>query len=76
MSVYLPEGLLLDTPENIRLTGSPAGMAQAMAQGSILEGRAVLCDYGHDLLVDLGWCRGLIPRTEGALGIAEGSPRQ
>ena len=68
MSVYLPEGLLLDTPENIRRTGSAAGLAQAMAQEAILEGRAVLCDYQHDLVVDLGWCRGLIPRAEGAVG--------
>ena len=75
MSVYLPEGLLLDTPENIRRTGSAAGLAQAMAQEAILEGRAVLCDYQHDLVVDLGWCRGLIPRAEGAVGIADGSTR-
>lgn len=75
MSVYLPEGLLLDTPENIRLTGSPSGLCQAMAQGTILEGRAVLCDYEHNLIVDLGWCRGIIPRTEGAEGIADGSTR-
>ena len=75
MSVYLPEGLLLDTPENIRRTGSAARLAQAMAQETILEGRAVLCDYQHDLVVDLGWCRGLIPRAEGAVGIADGSTR-
>lgn len=75
MSVYLPEGLLLDTPENIRLVSSPSGLCQAMAQGTILEGRAVLCDYEHNLIVDLGWCRGIIPRTEGAEGIADGSTR-
>ena len=46
-----------------------------MAQEAILEGRAVLCDYQHDLVVDLGWCRGLIPRAEGAVGIADGSTR-
>lgn len=75
MSVYLPEGHLLDTPENLRLTGSPAGLRQAMAQETILEARAVLCDHEHNLVVDLGWCRGLIPRAEGALGIAEGLTR-
>lgn len=75
MSVYLPEGLLLDTPENIRCIGSLSGLSQAMAQGTILEGRAILCDHEHNLLVDLGWCRGLIPRAEGALGIADGSTR-
>lgn len=75
MSVYLPEGRLLDTPENIRSTGSPAGLAEAMARGTILEARAVLCDYEHNLIVDLGWCRGLIPRAEGAVGIIDGSTR-
>lgn len=75
MSVYLPEGLLLDTPENLRFTGSLSGLSQAMAQGTVLEGRAVLCDHEHNLVVDLGWCRGLIPRAEGALGIADGSTR-
>ena len=75
MSVYLPEGRLLDTPENIRSISSLAGLTSAMAQGTILEARAVLCDYEHNLVVDFGWCRGLIPRTEGALGIAEGATR-
>ena len=75
MSIYLPEGRLLDTPENLRLTGSPAGLRQAMSQGTVLEGRAILCDHEHNLVVDLGWCRGLIPRLEGALGIAEGATR-
>lgn len=75
MSIYLPEGRLLDTPENLRLTGSPAGLRQAMSQGTVLESRAILCDHEHNLVVDLGWCRGLIPRLEGALGIAEGATR-
>ena len=75
MSVYLPEGCLLNTPENLRLTGSSSGLRQAMAQETILEGRAVLCDYEHNLVVDLGWCRGLIPRMEGAQGIPSGSTR-
>lgn len=75
MSVFQPEGLLLETPENRRLAGSPAGLGQAMAQEAVLEGRAVLCDYEHNLVVDLGWCKGLIPRAEGALGIRDGSTR-
>lgn len=75
MSLYLPEGLLLDTPENIHRIGSPGGLALAMEQELILEGRAVLCDHEHNLLVDLGWGRGLIPRVEGAVGISDGSTR-
>ena len=78
MSVYLPEGLLLDTPENIRRTGSAAGLAQAMAQETILEGRAVLCDYQHDLVVDLGWIysgtRHPIPRCTGTPAGPPGPP--
>ena len=75
MADFRPEGLLLDTPENRRLTGSPAGLAEAMARQTVAEGRAVLCGHSHDLVVDLGWCRGLIPREEGAVGIREGSTR-
>ena len=47
-----------------------------MEGGWVLEGMALLCDAGHDLWVDLGGgVRGVIPRTEGALGIAEGRTR-
>jgi small subunit ribosomal protein S1 len=41
----------------------------------VLEGRVLLCDNEHNLHVDLGVMQGVIPRLEGALGIAEGEVR-
>ena len=35
----------------------------------------MVCDSHHDLLVDLGCMKGVIPRVEGALGIREGTAR-
>lgn len=75
MKNYLPEGSLINTAENIRLTGSIAGLREAMASGRILEGRASLCDSGHNLIVDLPCTKGIIPRIEGAMGIESGKTR-
>ena len=50
-------------------------MAEAYAAGTILEAQAVLCNGSHDLIVDLPAGRGIIPREEGAIGIAEGTTR-
>ena len=38
----------------------------------LLEGRVTLCDKEHNLHVDLGCMKGIIPRSEGAIGIEEG----
>lgn len=75
MPDFCPEGSLIHHPDNLLRLGSPAALERAMADGVILEARAVLCDYEHNLLVDLGWTRGMIPRVEGAIGIAEGNTR-
>lgn len=72
---YLPEGHLLDTPKNRTLCSSPAALRRAMEHEEILEGSAVLCGPEHGLWVDLGAFRGYIPRSETALGIADGSTR-
>ena len=47
----------------------------AMIQGEILESKVLLCDREHNLHVDLGAVRGIIPRVEGAVGIDDGSVR-
>ncbi len=75
MSDYLPEGSLIGTPENSYYLRSAATLQEALASGRVLEARAVLCDYGHNLIVDLGFTRGFIPRVEGAVGIEDGSTR-
>ncbi len=75
MKLYQPEGCLINTPENIRLTSTSAGMHEAMANGKILEGRVSVCDNEHNMLVSFPSMKGIIPRTEGALGIDDGSTR-
>lgn len=73
--VYRPEGMLIDTEDNRRLQRSTAALQEAMYTQTILEARAILCDGKHDLIVDLGCCKGIIPRAETALGIEEGALR-
>ena len=71
MTNFLPEGWLMDTAANRSLCRNPAGLWEAFHTRTILEARALLCTQQHDLVVDFGFCRGIIPRCEGALGIAE-----
>lgn len=66
---------MLDTPENKLSTASPAALAEAMHTEKILEAKALMCDSNHNLFVDFGCMRGMIPREEGAIGIKEGSVR-
>lgn len=75
MSEYLPEGKLSTTRENLNILSSPRLLHEAAQKETILEAKAVLCDAGHNLTVDLGCMRGVIPREEGALGIREGTVR-
>jgi small subunit ribosomal protein S1 len=72
---YLPEGSLLDTPENAAGLSSEAALRTAMQTGQRLEARVRICDGGHNLHVELPCMRGLIPRAEGALRIPEGTTR-
>lgn len=72
---FLPEGRLLYTPENQRACASRRALLQAMGAGRILEGRALMCNAEHALLVQVGQFTGSIPREEAALGIAEGTTR-
>ena len=75
MTTFSPEGRLIHTEQNKALCRSPAGLWEALRTGAILEARAFLCTQQHDLLVDFGFCQGIIPRQEGALGVADGSVR-
>ena len=69
---YLPEGDRIDSPENLAATATMTALMQAKEDGRLLEGRAVRCDVEHNLYVKLPCGEGIIPRTEGAIGIAEG----
>lgn len=75
MAGYYPEGRLMNTVENLSSMQSLSQLNEAFHEGRILEARAVVCNSSHDLIVDLGAIRGIIPREEGALGIREGRVR-
>ncbi|MCL2513930.1 MAG: S1 RNA-binding domain-containing protein [Oscillospiraceae bacterium] len=75
MTKYLPEGRLIYTYENKSLMSSPAALKEAMQTGRTLEARVLLCDKDHNLHVDLGCMRGIIPREECAMGVKDGSVR-
>ncbi|MCH5350074.1 MAG: 30S ribosomal protein S1 [Oscillospiraceae bacterium] len=75
MRKYCPEGSLFMTPENQSCIKSIYALQEAMLQGKILEARVLICDGGHDLHVDLPCAKGIIPREEGAIGIAEGTTK-
>lgn len=75
MSEYLPEGKRIHTPGNRAVLHSERLLREAMHKGTILEARANLCDASHNLCVDLGCMRGVIPREEGALGMRDGTVR-
>lgn len=74
MKTYFPEGRL---SENIRIrkTLTATDLQEAMSRNEILEAPAYMCDNDHNLLVNVGGVRGIIPRDEGAVGIKEGTVR-
>ena len=63
-NVYFPEGRLAAQPENTEYISSLEGLEYARQNGIILEARVVLCDARHNLYVELGDYRGMIPRQE------------
>lgn len=75
MKKFMPEGLLISSGENLNLLTSKAFLKEAYYSGKIIEARAVMCDREHNLHVDLGVMKGIIPREEGAIGISDGSVR-
>lgn len=75
MKRFMPEGQLFETSENQIALHSPLSLADACTKKQILEAKAIVCDSAHNLIVDLGCMHGIIPRTEGALGVKEGSVR-
>lgn len=75
MRDFLPEGCLMDTQDNSVCMESISSLCEAYREQKILEARATVCDANHNLTVDLGCIRGIIPRKEGALGIREGRVR-
>lgn len=72
---YLPEGYGGWTAANVLQYKTLAQINEAVSCGRILESRAIVCDSDHNLIVDLGCIKGIIPREECAIGIKEGATR-
>ncbi len=75
MNGYTPEGATLLTQRNQHFTATLSGLEEAMKQEAIVEAICTLCDSSHNLIVDFGFARGIIPREDGAVGISDGSTR-
>lgn len=75
MKDYHPEGTLINTDENKKYMTSETALSLAQSLEIILEANVVMCDAEHNLVVDLGCMKGIIPRDEGAIGIREGKTR-
>ncbi|MBQ7726939.1 MAG: 30S ribosomal protein S1 [Clostridia bacterium] len=64
---FLPEGLLLGTPENKAALSSLEALERAMKNEQILEKRVLICDPDYNLILDICDCRAVIPREEAAV---------
>lgn len=74
-NMFLPEGRLLNTTENINRCASLPNLQSAMDCEEILEGQAIMCTPDQDLIVSVGDYTGIICREEAAIGIREGTVR-
>ncbi|MDD6727699.1 MAG: S1 RNA-binding domain-containing protein [Eubacteriales bacterium] len=70
--IFYPEG---KNKELSKSFGSVDELKSAMMRNEILESKVILCDREHNLHVDLGAVRGIIPRIEGAVGIEDATVR-
>lgn len=69
MHPYCPEGLNAATPTSDALR-------RGVGTGEIFQAMCVKCDEFHNLHLDFGEIRGVIPREEAALGISEGKTKE
>lgn len=75
MKEFYAEGNLLTTEENRKFFKEPKYLLAAFTSGRILEAVVIMCDTEHNLIVDLGCMKGIIPHNEGAIGIDDGTTR-
>lgn len=72
---FYPEGSLYFTEENKRYLSSEESFKEAIEKNITLEARVLMCDSQHNLIVDLPFGKGIIPRLEGAVGIDDGTTK-
>ncbi len=75
MKKYYPEGFLIEKKQNKKYMETASDLRECFFEDRILEAKALLCDREHNLHVDLGAVKGIIPREECAMGISDGSVR-
>lgn len=75
MKKYYPEGFLIEKKQNKKYMENVSDLRECFFEDRILEAKAILCDREHNLHVDLGAVKGVIPREECAMGISDGSVR-
>lgn len=63
-NVYLPEGSLINTPENQEYISSLAGLEKAYAEDKILESTVLFCDASLRLHIDLNGIIGIMDKEE------------
>ena len=68
---YMPEGYLLNTPENQDYISSISGIERAFVEGKILESTVSFCDSAFRLHIDLNGILGIMDKEE-ALFCREG----
>mgnify|MGYP001511265979 CR=1 FL=1 len=74
MNGFFPEGWNGTVAEG-KKAFTPSALTEAQSKQTVLESTVTMCDAEHNLIVDLGCMRGIIPREEGAIGISDGSTR-
>ncbi len=72
MNEYYPEGFCKDRCFCGSKLNCLSLLTRAKEEKQILQANVIMCDNAHNLTVDLGGIKGIIPRDEGAIGIKEG----
>lgn len=75
MSEYYPEGELILKDDNRKAIQSLHSLEECIISGKIVEAPCIICDSRHNLIVDFGFIKGIVPRIEGAIGIDDGTTR-
>jgi small subunit ribosomal protein S1 len=75
MAEFLPEGELFCREDNKLAVSSKKSLEDCIAANRTVEAPCIVCDSRHNLIIDFGFMKGMIPRTEGAIGIEEGVTR-
>ncbi len=74
MNGFFPEGWCSGDTD-CKKSFTPSFLAEAQIKQTVMESVVLMCDAEHNLIVNLGNIKGIIPREEGAIGISDGSTR-